>query len=146
MSNLITDWRKAVMAQLDENLQDGIFEVLAGERDGLSRDRHLACVFAPPLVTDGANVSFARPALIVRAWVPKPKISATLTDSPADPEPVEQLMIDLAECLQQVERQPTIGISGLYSFVTQIRPDYDDWGVEATLQAWTGNPAVFAGA
>jgi hypothetical protein len=142
VSNTITLWRQAVMAQLEANLQDGEFTVLPGERDGLSRDRKLACVYAPALATDGANVSFARPVLIVRAWVPQPRISAKLKDVPADPEPVEQLMVDLAACLQEIQAQPAIGISGLYFFVTQIRPDYDDWGVEATLQGWTGNPAV----
>ena len=143
MSNVITEWRQAVMGQLEQNLQAGAFagNVLAGERDGVSRDRNLACVFASPLVTDGGNVNFARPVLIVRAWVARPKTPAA--SEPRDPEPVEQLMLDLAACLQQIQRpQLPSALDGFYSFVTQIRPDYDDWGVEATLQGWTGNPAV----
>jgi hypothetical protein len=141
MSNVLTEWRQAVAAQLAANLQDGTFTVLAGERDGLSRDRKLACVFAPAVQTDGSNVSFARPVLTVRAWVPIPKTPAPT--EPRDPEPVEQLMIDLAQCLQQIQT-PALpsAIFGFYFFVTQIRPDYEDFGVEATLQGWTGNPAV----
>lgn len=140
MSNVITQWRQAVMAQLDEKLQDGEFDVVAGVRDGKpSRDRKLACVFAPPMKTNPGNVSFTRPVLIVRAWVPQPKTPKAT--SPQDPEPVEQLMIDLAVCLQAVQSLQ-IGIWGLYVVDATFETDYDDWGVQATLEGWTGNPAV----
>lgn len=143
MSNILTEWRQAVTAQLETNLQSGSFTVLAGERDGVSRDRKLACVFAPAMATDSGDVNFARPVLIVRAWVPQPKQPKNA--APQDPAPVEQLMLDLAVCLQAVQT-PTLAsaLDGFYAFVTQIRPDYDDWGVEATLQGWTGNRAVRA--
>lgn len=130
------------MAKLDADLQDGGFTVIPGERDGKSSDRDLACVFAPPLRADGGNVNFARPVLIVRAWkrsdrMPKGK--------PRDPEQIEQLMIDLATCLQEIQVLPDIdGGSGLYFFVTQIDPDYEDWGVQATLTGWARNPATVA--
>lgn len=140
MSNFITDWRKAVMAQLDTELQGGSFAVVAGERDGVSRDRKLACVFAPPMKTNPANPNFTRPVLIVRAWVPQPKTPKSTV--PQDPEPVEQLMIDLAVCLQAVQRLPNVGIWGLYVVDATFATDYVDWGVQATLEAWTGNPAV----
>lgn len=144
MSNVLTEWRQAVAAHIAANLQDGTYKgkVLPGERDGVSRE-NIACVFVPTLATDGSDVNFARPTLVVRAWVAKPKTPSTT--QPRDPEPVEQLIIDLASCLQSIQRpQLASAIDGFYSFVTQIRPDYEDWGVEATLQGWTGNPAVRA--
>lgn len=139
MSNVITDWRKAVMAALDANLQGGSFTVVAGDLDGPSRDRKLACVFAPPVIIDSANVLFSRPVLIVRAWVPMPKTPKRQV--PPDPEPVEQLMVDLMACLQPLQSL-NIGANGLLANVTKVAPDYPDFGVEATLQAWTGNPAA----
>lgn len=143
--NVITEWRQAVQTQLETSLQGGAYAgvVVAGECDG-AQHRKLACVFAPTFETDGGNVSFARPTLIVRAWVPKPKTPSSTV--PVDPEPVEQLMIDLAACLQGIQT-PSLASAkdGLYAFVTRIRPDYEDWGVEATLQAWTGNPATSGG-
>jgi len=143
VSNLLTDWRAAVVTHLDANLQAGAFagNVRAGERDGPSRIKQ-ACVFVPTMRTDGGNVSFARPVLVVRAWVGLSKVPTAI--EPRDPEPLEQLMVDLATCLQQIQNLPAVGLNGLYFFVTELLPDYDDFGVQATLQAWTGNPAVIA--
>lgn len=139
-TNVLTQWRQAVMAKLDSDLQAGQFTVLAGERDGESKDRDLACVFAPPLRADNGNVNFARPVLIVRAWKASSKMPKA---QPRDPEPVEQLMIDLATCLQDIQVLPELdGGNGLYFFVTEIVPDYDDWGVQATLTGWSRNPAT----
>jgi hypothetical protein len=142
VSNVITEWRKAVAAHIEVNLQDGAYagKVKPGERDGVSRE-NIACVFAPPLKTDSGNVNFARPVLIVRVWVGRAKTPAK--EEPRDPEPVEQLMLDLAACLQSIQRpQLPSAIDGFYAFVTDIEPDYEDWGVQATLQGWTGNPGV----
>lgn len=138
--NILTDWRKAVQQHLAENLQDGAFEVRAGRRDGKVRDKKLVVVFVPTLRPD-ANVNFARPQLIVRAWVPEPK--QPKSESPQDPEPVEQLLVDLAETLKEVRVLPDIGDGrGLYFEIGQITPDYDDWGVEATLNGWMTNPGA----
>jgi hypothetical protein len=136
-SNVLTEWRKAVMAQLDTNLQDGGFTVLAGFREGPSKDRDLAVVFVPPMESDG-NVNFARPVLVVRAWKASSKMPKT---DPRDPEPVEQLMVDLAECLAPIQVLPDIGGGkGLFWNLQSVEPDYDDWGVQATLVGWTENP------
>ena len=141
MSNLLTQWRQEVTWQLERELQGGSFTVVAGERDGPSRDRKLACVYAPTIRSD-TDVNFARPVLIVRAWIPKPKTPRE-TDPP-DPEPLEQLMLDVQEALQPIQVLPNVGSGGLYFFVTQVRPDYEDWGVEVTLTGWTHNPATIA--
>lgn len=143
MSNVLTDWREALMAQIRANLQAGAFAgdaTVAGEIDNGPQDRNLCCVFAPTVATDTANVSFARPVMVVRAWIPNPK--TLIKTVPQDPAPVEQLMIDLAVCLQATQTLPDVGIGGLYYFLTQIKPDYPDYGVEATLRGWTGNPGT----
>jgi hypothetical protein len=142
MESVVTGWRQAVMDQIEANLTDangGAFEVIAGERDGVSRDRNLACVFEIDSPTDG-NPSFMRPILIVRAWLRTPK--TTKTQIPIDPQPLEQLKQDLAELLQQIQVLPAIGIWGLYFQVIGRRTDFEDRGVEFTLQGWTGNPAA----
>lgn len=136
-----TQFQQAVIAHLETNLQDGAFDVIPGERDGpVVRDRNLACVFSIDSPTDAGNPAFMRPVLVVRAWIARPKIPKKQV--PSDNAPLQQLKHDLAVCLQQIQTLPDVGIWGLYFFVTNIRTDKDDWGVEATLQAWTGNPAV----
>lgn len=145
MSNILTDWRQAVIDHLDTNLQGGDWKgrVKAGERDGGVRDRLLAHVFAPPVRADSGNVNFARPVLLVRAWIPKPRTPRN--PNPLDPEPVEQLMIDLCTTLEAIQVLPTVGGGdGLYFFVTEISPDYEEWGVQATLSGWMRNPATTA--
>lgn len=135
MSNVLTDWRTAVMAHLDSQLQGGSFAVRAGEHDGGSRDRKLVHVFVPSQRTDG-EVNFARPQMIVRAWIPKPKVPKQ--QEPPDPEPVEQLMLDLAAALRPII---ATAVPDGYFLVDEIEPDYEDWGVQATLTAWIRNPA-----
>ena len=136
-TNILTAWRRLVMAHLDEHLQGGTFKgnVVAGERDGTS-DSKLACVFAPPVRAEGGNVNFARPILLVRAWLPKAKPAPS---SPRDPEEIEQLMVDLMETLQPILVLDDID---LFFHVTQVEPDYEDWGVQATLEGWARNPAT----
>lgn len=136
-TNVLSLWRRTVMARLDEHLQGGVFTIVAGERDGPSRDRKLACVFAPPVRAEGGNVNFARPILLVRAWLPQPKQPKSA--SPPDPEPVEQLMLDLMTTLEPIQ---VLDELELYFFVTEVVPDYQDWGVQATLNGWIRNPAT----
>lgn len=143
MGNILTDWRKTVIAHLDANLQAGAWKgrVKSGERDGGVREKKLCHVFAPPIRTDGGNVNFARPVLLVRCWLPTPRTPRA--PNPRDPEPIEQLMIDLAITLEQIQVLPAVaGGDGLYFIVTEIRPDYDEWGVQATLTGWARNPAT----
>jgi hypothetical protein len=141
MSNVITDSRKAIMAKLlsDLTATNGLpFTVVAGTRDGVSRDRNIACVFAPPLKING-NVNFANPAMVVRAWVKQPK--PPKATSPQDPEPVEQLQIDLLRVLGEIVLPAGLNI---YWIVDEITTDYADWGVQATLRGWTPNPGLVA--
>lgn len=139
MSNILTDWRQALVTYLDANLQSGDFDVRAGRRDGVSRDKKLACVFVPAIVEDSGSVNFARPPMMVRAWIPKPKQPPG--ESPHDPEPLEQLAIDLMEILEPVQ---TSLLAGLYFRVASVQIDYEDWGVQATLTSWMVNPATVA--
>jgi hypothetical protein len=138
ISNVLTDWRRLVMAHLDQNLQGGTFEVVGGERDGPSKDRKLCHVFAPAVRADGGNINFARPLLLVRAWIPKQIPGDT---SPHDPAPIEQLMIDLMETLQPIQVLEDINLT---FNVPEVVPDYEDWGVQATLSGWMRNPATVA--
>lgn len=142
-TNILTEWRLAVMAQLDTNLQAGKWKgrIRPGDRDGAVTGKKLCHVFAPPVRAEGGNVNFARPILLVRAWLPLPRTQRR--EYPRDPAPIEQLMIDLCTCLEEIQVLPTIGGGeGLYFFVTDVTPDYTDWGVQATLSGWMRNPAT----
>jgi hypothetical protein len=138
VSNFLTDSRVAIMAKLASDLTANGrgFDVIPGERDGVSRDRNLACVWAPPMRTAN-NVSFANPVLMVRAWVRQPK--PPKPTSPQNPEPVEQLMVDIAGVLAEVQVPAELGV---YWIVQEIVPDYADWGVQVPLLGWTINPAT----
>ncbi len=138
MSNILSDWRKRLVAHLDVNLQGGDFEVRSGERDGEVKDKKLAVVFAPPISEWAQDINFVQPLMIVRAWVPKPK--QPRSSSPPDPEPVEQLMLDLLEVFD--ETLQTTLVPDFYFRVQRVEPDYDDWGVQATLLGFYRNPAI----
>jgi hypothetical protein len=142
VSNILTDWRRALVDYLAENLQDGVFDVRGGTRTGVSRDKHRACVFVPRIRQDDGNINFARPPMIVRAWPPKPKQPSST--SPPDPEPLEQLAVDLMATLQPVQTTLLPSEPGFYFWVVdvEIDDDLDEWGVQATLTAWTRNPAT----
>jgi hypothetical protein len=135
-TNILTAWRRLVMARLDEHLQGGTFDVRGGARDG-SSTKKLAVVFAPPVRAEAGNVNWARPILLVRAWLPKPRTPRET--SPPDPEPLEQLMIDLCQTLEPIQVLEDID---LYFFVEEVVPDEEDWGVQATLRGWERNPAT----
>lgn len=136
-TNVISRFRRAIMAHLAENLQGGTFEVRAGERDGAAKKK-LAVVFAPPLAEWANDINFVQPQLIVRAWLPQP--STAKASSPVDPEPVEQLLIDMWEVFPETVQ--TTLVDDLYFRVAQVEPDYEDWGVQATLLGWARNPAI----
>jgi len=141
VSNILTDWRKALVAHLEDNLQGGDFKgnVLSGERDGESKDRKLACVFVPSIQEFAQNILFATPPMVIRAWIPKPKLPKA--QQPVDPEPVEQLGVDLMSCLEPVEA--TLLAGRLFFRVGSVDFDYADWGVQASLVSFTDNPATF---
>lgn len=143
MSNILSDWRQAVMDQLDANLQGGLFtgKVVAGEKDGPQTD-YAAAVFVPTLISDTANIDFARPVLTVRTWLPLTKL--LLKTTPVDPTPVEQLMVDVAACLQPIQSLALSDDKALTFALVKMLPHYADLGVETTLRGWVGNPATLA--
>lgn len=136
--NVITNFRQRVMAHIDANLQGGDFEVRAGERDGESKDRKLAVVFSPPIAEWPADINFVQPRLFVRAWIPKPR--QPKSSSPPDPEPVEQLMLDMLALFPETVQ--TTLVPDMYFRVQSVEPDYEDWGVQAILLGFYRNPAI----
>lgn len=136
MSNILSDWRQALVTYLAANLQGGTFTVESGVRDGQSFDRKLACVFVPDWQPD-RNVNFARPPMVVRAWWPKSMQPQNVI--PVPPDDLEQLAVDLMTTLEPVQ---TSLVAGLYFWVSKVRIDYEDWGVEAQLTSWTRNVAT----
>ncbi len=144
MSNVVTEWRNAVVAQLDANLQGGEFTVLSARRDGPSPDRKLCCVYkdrtTPRAGTDPG--AFISPVLIVRAWLPKPlqprpRGHRQPGTAQPDPEPLEQLEMDLWTTLDPIRSLPSIGV---YFEISETSIDHDDWGVQATLTGWVQRP------
>lgn len=136
---VLTDWQDAVVTALDAGL-DG-FTIKSGERDGVSRDRNIACVFGRDEPPD-SNVQWIRPVLTVRAWIKSPK--QVKTRSPRDSTVLQDLLEQIEVILQPMQVLPSIGGNGLYFNVTGNRIDRDDWGVELTLTGWAENPAVIA--
>ncbi len=137
MSNILTDWRRALVALLASDLQGGSFKVVSRRRDGESRDEKIACVFVPRIAQDEGNVNFARPPMVIRAWLPKPRTPKT--EEQIDPEPLEQLAVDLCTLLEPVQ---TTLVPNLYFWVASCDIDDQDWGVQASLVSWTLNPAT----
>lgn len=143
MSNVLTDWRTALVTLLGTTFPAA--EILSGEREGLSRDKDRACVFVLPLTPVSADVNNANPRMAIRFWKKLPKIDASLRDAPPDPEPIEQLMLDLAGMLQP--KLTSLGVSTLaYFHVDSITPDVnDEYGVEVLLTGWMRNPSETGG-
>ena len=135
--SVLTEWQTSVIGTLQAGLTE--FAVVAGEHDGVSRDRNLACVFGVTENPD-ANVTFTRPVLTIRAWLRNPK--QVKTQSPRDPAPLQDLLEQIEVLLQPGQVLPSIGLGGLYFFATGTQIDRDDWGVELTLTGWAENPAV----
>jgi hypothetical protein len=138
----LTDWQTAVVSTLTAGLTE--FTIEEGKRDGPSRDRNLAVVFADddqPENPDG-NVQWIRPVLRVRAWLQNPKqVKAT---SPRVDTSLRDLLEQIETILQPGQVLPDVGLGGLYFFVTGTKIDRVDWGVELVLTGWAENPAVLA--
>lgn len=140
MSNLITDWRTQLVAYLKTQFPDAIVE--SGRRpDAPSRDNDRITVFWPG-IGEAGDINFANPLMTVRWFVKNPK-TAPLTHEPRDDGPLEQAAWDLMRALKPV--CTTLDPDGRYYFrVTSIVPDREEWGIEASLFAWTVNPASVA--
>jgi hypothetical protein len=140
VSNLITDWREQLVTYLAGEFPDAVVE--AGVRpEGPSRDKDRICVFWPG-ISEAGDINYANPTMTIRFWVKDPK-TAPLRPTPRDDTPLEQAGWDLMTALQPV--RTTLDPDGRYYFrVTSIVPDREEWGVEASLFAWTVNPAAIA--
>src|SRR5690348_9970945 len=101
MSNLITDWREALVAHLKTAFPEA--EVLSGERpetaigrtgsaSAPSRDKDRICVFWPGM-TNAADVNFTQPRMTIRFWKKHSKLA--LKPVPRDDGPLEQAAWDL---------------------------------------------------
>jgi len=141
MSNLISDWRTALVARLQTSFPDA--EVLSGQRaDDVSRDKDRIAVFWPG-TPEASEVNFVNPKMTIRYWAKRPK--TTLKDVPHDDGPLEQAAWDLALALQPVlakllnDTDPAY--PGFYFRVVQIVPVRDEFAVEAQLVGTWKNPA-----
>lgn len=141
MSNLITDWRVALVALLEGAFPEA--EVMSGQRaDGPSRDKERIAVFWP-VTPESSEVNFINPRMTIRFWAKHEKTQ--LKSVPADDGPLEQAAWDLATTLQPVlasllnETDPAY--PGFYFRVTQIAPVRDEFAVEAQLLGLWKNPA-----
>lgn len=138
--NLLTDWRVAIKAILHETFPAA--DIFDGERPSkLARDKMRICVFVPALTEWSPDANMAQPEMTIRIWCPFPR---NQTESPRDPQPIEQAMMDLALALQQV--LATLGAGPDFFKVTGITPDYlDEYGLEANLIGWTRSPMMEGG-
>lgn len=140
MSNVITDWQVALIALLADATPDGLgIPFLDRERDGLSRERDLGCVFAPKPAWQqvDSNVLFANFFMTVRVW--KRFKAEPAQDKPPDTIAIDQLAIDIPTLLEAVQ---TTLVPNFYFWVAQMTTDYADQGVEAKLVGWARNPAT----
>jgi hypothetical protein len=141
VSNLITDWRAALVTLLTTAFPDA--EVMSGQRvDEVSRDKARIAVFWPG-TGESSEVNFINPRMTIRFWAKHEK--TLLKPVPADDGPLEQAAWDLATTLQPVlatllnETDPAY--PGFYFRVVQIDPVRDEFAVEAQLLGLWKNPA-----
>lgn len=142
MSNLVTDWRLAVMAWLQTEFPDA--EVDAGQKDGVNqRDVDLIRVWWPGWARSSRDASFATPTLHIRYF---PSRSAKISDTePRDPSDLEQAGTDLMIAFRD-KRSVGDFVPGLACQITTVTVNDkpDQWYVEAVLQALTLHLATSA--
>jgi hypothetical protein len=143
MSNVLSDWRSALVSALTTAFPDA--EVKSGKRTGVSRDRDRINVFADPQPQGhlADRIVVATPRLVVRYW--KRRSELPPVDSPADPTELEQARQDLEEFVET--HQASLGIADLWFFQLEtimVDDDPDEWGVEAKLIGYGNNLAAIA--
>jgi len=140
MPNILTDWRAAVAAHLKTMFPT--YTVYSGYREGRSSDMDVIAVFSPGIREMADRVHTAEHRLFVRIW---PRlISPVPGEEPRDPEQLEQLAVDLETALRAVQKTLATSSGIWFTRLTNVEMDYDDWGCQATLVAWSKNPAVIA--
>lgn len=141
-ANLVSDWRRALMSELQTAHPDA--EVTAGRRTGVARDRERICVFFDGYQELSQRVVVANPVLVVRVWPDRSKLPS---DTPQDPTQLEQAAVDLMRLLQDRQQQIERSVDDLWYFRVQsvvIDEDPEEWGVEARLLGFAKNVAVVA--
>ncbi len=140
MPNVLTDWRAAVAAHLKTTFPT--YTVYSGYREGRSLELDVMAVFSPGISEMADRVHVAQHRLLVRAW---PRLIPPVPgEAPRDPESLEQLAVDLEVALRSVQKTLASASGIWFTRLTGVEMDYDDWGCQATLIAWSKNPAVIA--
>jgi hypothetical protein len=140
--NLITEWRSAVVAFLEDELAPAT--VRAGRDTKANREAaDLILVFWPGWPELPRDIALATPTLTIRYF---PSISKQpTTTSPRDEEPLEQAAVALMVAMAG-KRKTGDFVDGLACRISKCVPNPDPaaWYVEATVQAYALNLAASA--
>jgi hypothetical protein len=138
---MLTDWSAALKTLLEDPSVGLGIRILEGERDGISTESDIGCVFSPGFAEWGSDVQFANPLMTVRVWRRRSREPGQ--DSTSPPTPLYELGWQVAQILQTVQ-DTLLRAAGwdAYFRMTGCRFDHGDQGVEATLLAFVNNPAV----
>lgn len=139
-SNVISDWRRALVAELKTAYPDAL--VTSGRRSGVSREPRIT-VFSDGYREQGGRVVVANPVMVIRYWPARGDTAAA--ESPADPTELEQASIDLLRLLEDRQSQIERAVTDLWYFRPEsalIDEDPDEWGIEVRLVGFAKNIAV----
>lgn len=142
MSNLITEWRKAVQAYLEESFEGA--EVKNGREIELNRrEKDVILVFWPGWPELARDIAFATPTLTIRYF---PTLSKQPpTTSPRDEGPLEQAAVGLMEAMA-TKRKAGDFVDGLACRIATCTPHSSttDFYVESEVRAYALNLAASA--
>ncbi len=139
-SNLISDWRRALIAEFKTAYPDAL--VTSGRRTGVSREQRIT-VFSDGFREEAGRVVVARPVMVIRYWPARGDTAAA--ESPADPTELEQASVDLMTLLEARQTQIESAVTDLWYFRPEqalIDEDREEWGVEVRLAGFARNIAV----
>lgn len=139
-SNLISDWRRALIAELKTAYPDAL--VTSGRRAGVSREQRIT-VFSDGYREDASRVVVAHPVMVIRYWPARGDTASA--ESPADPTELEQAAVDLMTLLEARQAQIESAVTDLWYFRPEqalIDEDPEEWGVELRLTGFARNVAV----
>lgn len=139
-SNLLSDWAKALVAELRTAYPNA--NVTRGRRSGVSREQRIT-VFSDGYREQSGRVVVANPVLVIRYWPARGELPAE--DSPADPTELEQAAYDLMRLLEARQSQIERAVADLWYFRPEqalIDEDPNEWGVEVRIVGFSKNVAV----
>jgi hypothetical protein len=138
-SNLITDWRRALISELRSAYPQALVE--SKRRSGVNKDAQARiAIFFDGYDEEAGRVSVARPQMMIRYWPPRSDIETS-----DDPTELEQAAYDLVRLLEDRMKQVEIAVDDLWYFrVVSAQTDDDptEWGVELRLVGFARNIAV----